>query len=122
MFGFSAGEVLLIALIALLLFGNEKLPHNMKKFLNGWKKTKKVVFDLQKSWHEVKIDLTNDIEKYDEKSGKTNAAGEGSISQIAIKPVHNIVSQEEIDAHQFTIENEHKNEKADNTLRNISSN
>ena len=65
MFGFSAGEMLLIVLIALLLFGNEKLPQNIKKFLKGWNQTKKVAFDMQKSWHEIKLDLKNNVELYD---------------------------------------------------------
>ena len=87
MFGFSAGEILLIALIALLLFGNEKLPQNIRKFFKGWNQSKKVLFDMQKSWHEIKLDLKNNVEIYDEKI-------------IAIKPVNDIVSQDEIDTHQ----------------------
>jgi hypothetical protein len=32
-FGFSGSEILLIAVIALILFGNDKLPENIKKMI-----------------------------------------------------------------------------------------
>lgn len=67
MFGLSAGELLLIGLIALVLFGNEKLPENMKKMLKGWKEARKVTTNIQRSWYEVKSDIERDIYLEDEK-------------------------------------------------------
>lgn len=61
MFGFSSGEILLIALIALILFGNDKLPENMKKMIKGLNQAKKVAKDVQSSWQEVKIDVQRSI-------------------------------------------------------------
>ncbi|WP_186646465.1 Sec-independent protein translocase subunit TatA/TatB [Fluviispira vulneris] len=61
MFGFSGGEILLIAFIALILFGNDKLPENMKKLLKGLNQAKKVASDVQQSWHEVKTDVQRSI-------------------------------------------------------------
>ncbi|MES2615269.1 MAG: twin-arginine translocase TatA/TatE family subunit [Bdellovibrionota bacterium] len=102
MFGFSVGEILFIAFIAILLFGNEKLPQNMKKFLKGWNQTKKVAQDLQKSWHEVKYDIKNNVELLEEKTANSEPIAESSKTPapIVAKPANYIVSQEEIDSHQ----------------------
>jgi len=110
MFGFSAGEMLLIVLIALLLFGNEKLPQNIKKFLKGWNQTKKVAFDMQKSWHEIKLDLKNNVELYDSGEIKIENSGEKTALNGCAKPVNPIVSQDEIDTHQLASEKEIKQE------------
>lgn len=104
MFGLSAGEILLIALIALLLFGNDKLPQNIKKFLKGWNQTKKVAFDLQKSWYEIKHDIQSNVELYDENQLLAENINQNHKQSVIIKPVDNIVcqeivSQEEIDLH-----------------------
>lgn len=107
MFGFSAGEILLIGLIALVLFGNENLPQNIKKFLKGWNKTKKVAADLQKSLHDIKLDITNNISFEDEKELLQKPIKEINHTlqaNAAIKPVQNIVSQEEIDNYQSSLE------------------
>jgi Sec-independent protein translocase protein TatA len=103
MFGFSMGEILLIALIALLLFGNEKLPQNIKKFVKGWNQSKKVVVDLQKSWNEVKLDLKSNIDPLEEKKLPLNQEKQGKkeeqlSSDISVKVADHIVSQEEIDS------------------------
>lgn len=114
MFGFSAGEILLIALIALLLFGNEKLPQNIKKFFKGWNHTKKVAFDLQKSWHEIKYDLQKDINIYESNnllSEKNNTANDSKLVEpVTVKPAQHLVNQEEIDSHQNILENEQTKE------------
>lgn len=67
MFGLSAGELLLIAVIALVLFGNEKLPENMKKMLQGWKEARKITNNVQRSWYEVKSDIERDLHLEEEK-------------------------------------------------------
>lgn len=61
MFGFSGGEILLIALIALILFGNDKLPDNMKKMVKGLNQAKKMARDVQGSWQDVKNDMQRSI-------------------------------------------------------------
>jgi len=100
MFGFSAGEILLIAILALVLFGNEKLPQNIKKFLRGWNDSKKVVGDFRKSWQDIKMDLIQDVELLEEKKGVEKSA-------LSIEPKVDIhsVSQEEIDNYQAHLEN-----------------
>ena len=67
MFGFSGGEILLIALIALILFGNDKLPDNMKKMIKGLNQAKKVAKDVQISWQDVKTDVQRSINFEEEK-------------------------------------------------------
>jgi Sec-independent protein translocase protein TatA len=66
-FGFSGGEILLIALIALILFGNDKLPDNMKKMIKGLNQAKKVAKDVQISWQDVKTDVQRSINFEEEK-------------------------------------------------------
>jgi Sec-independent protein translocase protein TatA len=66
-FGFSGGEILLIALIALILFGNDKLPDNLKKMIKGLNQAKKVAKDVQISWQDVKNDVQRSINFEEEK-------------------------------------------------------
>ncbi len=91
MFGFSSGELLLIASIALILFGNEKLPENIKKFINSWKKAKKATQEIQNSWLEIQSEVQNLVQK-------------NEAIPIPKAPI-NIVSQDEIDSHQKHFEN-----------------
>ena len=100
MFGFSMGEILLISLIALLLFGNEKLPQNIKKFIKGWNESKSMIFGLQKSWHEIKFNLKEDLDKIDNHIKISSENKQKTESAIIAQPLHTIVSQEEIDSHQ----------------------
>ncbi len=101
MFGLSAGEIIFIALIALVLFGNDKLPENMKKLLRGWNQTRKVTTNLQNSWRDIKLDIKNSVDLGPE-ALRLEEPDVGS-KPIAVAPVHAVVSQEEIDAHsQYT--------------------
>ncbi len=102
MFGFSAGEMLLIAFIALILFGNEKLPQNIKKFLKGWNQTKKVALDMQNSWHEIKTDIKNNVDLLEEDPSVLKS------KKIEVKMAHYNVSQEEIDSFQTSLQEESK--------------
>ena len=99
MFGFSMGEILLISLIALLLFGNEKLPQNIRKFMKGWSESKSMIFGLQKSWHEIKFNLKEDLENLD-KTKDVSLEKAKNLEPIPAQPLYAIVSQEEIDLHQ----------------------
>lgn len=62
MFGLSAGEILFIGVIALVLFGNEKLPENLKKLAVGTKKIKSFLSDITFTWYEIKKDIKHNIE------------------------------------------------------------
>lgn len=62
MFGLSAGEILVIAIIALVLFGNEKLPENLKKLAAGAVKAKAFLSDITFTWYEIKKNIKNNIE------------------------------------------------------------
>ena len=121
MFGFSAGEILFIALIALLLFGNEKLPQNIKKFFHGWNQTKKTALDLQRSWHEIKLDLKENLDFEEEKKLLTglnqDLASSNIKTPIVAKPLAQIVSQDEIDAHQNEITHETQQNPLDPTTK-----
>lgn len=67
MFGLSASEILVIGVIVLVLFGNEKLPENLKKFVQGFSKVKSFLFDINHTWQEMKHDIKKNIELEDEK-------------------------------------------------------
>ena len=61
MFSLGGSEILLLALVALVLFGNQSLPANMKKLVKGLNEVKKVAGDAQRSWNEVRDDITRQI-------------------------------------------------------------
>jgi Sec-independent protein translocase protein TatA len=61
MFGIGGGEILLIALVAVVLFGTDDLPKNMKKFVNFWRDFRGVTNDLQRGWMDVRDQVTRDI-------------------------------------------------------------
>ncbi|KAB8030829.1 Sec-independent protein translocase subunit TatA/TatB [Fluviispira multicolorata] len=131
MFGFSGGEILLIAFIALILFGNEKLPENMKKFLKGINHAKKVAGDVQQSWHEVKTDVQRsinfDIEKQElsELTKPIEVDFNTNIADISYfeNPKDEIVHQEEIDSFQNALYNhediEHLNDSSEVEPQNL---
>ncbi len=101
MFGFSGGEIVFIALIALVLFGNQNLPENMKKMIQGWTKAKKVANDVQKSWNDVRRDVEKSINFEEEKKKLKDLVK--PISLDGDSPKKTYVSQNEIDR-------EHKNQ------------
>lgn len=124
MFGFSAGEILLIAFIALILFGNDKLPENMKKLFKGLNQAKKVASDVQKSWYEIQVDVQRSLNFEEEKkelleltkpividpSGNVSE----SVSHSIQDPLEPTVPQEEIDEYQNTLHS--LSEQASNDL------
>ena len=61
MFGLGGGEILVIVVIALVLFGKEDLPQTLKKMSKGFNEFKKVANDAQRSWNEVRDDVARTI-------------------------------------------------------------
>lgn len=61
MFSLGGSEILVLAFLALLLFGNKNLPQNMKKMVKGLNEVKKVANEAQRSWREVRDDMTRQI-------------------------------------------------------------
>jgi Sec-independent protein translocase protein TatA len=61
MFGIGGGEIVVIALVALILFGNEDLPKHMRKLFKAWNDFRGVTNDLQRSWLDVRDQVTRDL-------------------------------------------------------------
>ncbi|NBO37222.1 hypothetical protein EBU99_01425 [bacterium] len=61
MFGVGGGEILVIALIAVILFGTEDLPQNMRKFMKAWNNFRGMTNDLQRTWLDVRDQVTRDL-------------------------------------------------------------
>jgi Sec-independent protein translocase protein TatA len=61
MFSLGGSEILVLAFIALILFGNKNLPQTMKKMVKGLNEVKKVANEAQRSWTEVRDDLTRQV-------------------------------------------------------------
>lgn len=61
MFGIGGGELIVVALVAILLFGNEELPKNMRKIVKAWNDFRGMSNDLQRSWMEVRDQVTRDL-------------------------------------------------------------
>ncbi|MEY4065159.1 MAG: hypothetical protein RIR26_1367 [Pseudomonadota bacterium] len=74
MFGIGGGEILLIALVAVVLFGTDDLPKNMKKFVKVWRDFRGVTNDLQRGWLDVRDQVTRDILMDDTKSHDAHTA------------------------------------------------
>lgn len=104
MFGLSGGEILLIALIAIVLFGNEKLPEHLKQFFQRWRQAKKAIGNVQNSWHDLKRDVEYGLTT-EKKSTPPQQLNPTITPQIA----QDVISQEEIDSVQ---QNLHKQDSS----------
>ncbi len=99
MFGLSAGEILFIALLALVLFGNKNLPENIKKFWQSWHKSKKFFYELQNSVQDISEDLKKDLQFLHEPVIEDE--NKPKLKKPELKtPQHMPVQQEEIDHYQ----------------------
>lgn len=61
MFGLGSGEILVIALIALLLFGKEDLPKTVRGISKRVNEFRKMANDAQRSWNEIRDDVTRTL-------------------------------------------------------------
>lgn len=59
-FGLGWGEIILIALVVLLLFGGKKIPELMKGLGKGVKSFKQGVKEAEDEISEIKKDIEND--------------------------------------------------------------
>ncbi|MEY2988403.1 MAG: hypothetical protein RJB13_1924 [Pseudomonadota bacterium] len=61
MFGIGGGEILIIAVVAVVLFGTDDLPKNLRKFMKVWNDFRGATTDLQRGWFDVRDKVTRDI-------------------------------------------------------------
>lgn len=98
MFGVGGGEILVIALVAVILFGTEDLPKNMQKFMKAWNNFRGVTNDLQRSWLDVRDQVTRDI-----------------LTERPAQNAHQSVAEESSEAESLetSLESEHPKSEAD---------
>lgn len=91
MFGIGGGEILIIAVIAVVLFGTDDLPQNLRKFMKMWNDFRGATNDLQRGWFDVRDKVTRDIlnegthahpmiESGDDNAENSPTAGDGASS------------------------------------------
>ena len=61
MFGIGGGEILIIAVVAVVIFGTDDLPKNLRKFMKVWGDFRGATHDLQRGWLDVCDKVTRDI-------------------------------------------------------------
>lgn len=81
MFGIGGGEILIIAVIAVVLFGTDDLPKNLRKFMKVWSDFRGATHDLQRGWLDVRDKVTRDILSEDSHN-HTAAGGESESAQL----------------------------------------
>lgn len=75
MFGLGMGEMVVIVVIAIVLFGTSDLPKNLRKAAKGLNEFKKVANDAQRQWNEVRDDVARTIMNADlEEKAREKAA------------------------------------------------
>ena len=67
-FGLGWGEIILIVLVILLLFGGKKIPELMKGIGKGVRSFKKGMSGVEDEIDDIKKDITKDITKDETKS------------------------------------------------------
>lgn len=94
MFGIGFGEIIIIAMLALVLFGQDDLPANIRKAANGLKEFRKVTSNAQRAWHEVRSDMARTLlEESETEVGKKNTASVTNAGG-AIAPNSSLVLQD----------------------------
>jgi TatA/E family protein of Tat protein translocase len=61
LFGVSMGEILLILLVFLMLFGSKKIPEFARSIGKGLNEFKKATDDIKKEFQETTSDISNEI-------------------------------------------------------------
>lgn len=114
MFGLGMGEIVLLVIIAVVLFGTNDLPKTLRKVAKGVGEFKKVASDAQRSWTEVRDDVTRTIMTADLEDSvrravaepvspvessleslKTEAAAPSSVGTLAPESTAEVESQQE---------------------------
>jgi TatA/E family protein of Tat protein translocase len=113
MFGLSFGELLIIAVIALVLFGKEDLPQTLRKFTKGFQEFKKVSNEAQRSWQEVKDDVSRTIMQVElEEEIKKNLREAEEQTRLAIEGgIENATTAITNDANALVVDVEHRKDE-----------
>ena len=86
MFGLGSGEILVIAILALLLFGKEDLPIAMRKIMKGISDFRKVANDAQSSWVEMRDDVTRSLMKEEDEIQRQLELGSEALGKGQSEP------------------------------------
>lgn len=94
MFGIGFGEIIIIAMLALILFGQDDLSANIRKAANGLKEFRKVTSNAQRAWNEVRSDMTRTLlEESENEVSKRNPAS-ATTAGGAVAPESSLVMQD----------------------------
>jgi Sec-independent protein translocase protein TatA len=86
MFGLGSGEILVIAILALFLFGKEDLPIAMRKIMKGISDFRKVANDAQSSWVEMRDDVTRSLMKEEDEIQRQLELGSAALHKGQQEP------------------------------------
>src|ERR1700744_2378971 len=81
-FEFGPGEIMFICLVALLLFGGDKLPELARGLGKG-------IRDFKDASEGVKREIQNQIDNYEEKKAEEQKPAETPISEPTVAEHHN---------------------------------
>jgi TatA/E family protein of Tat protein translocase len=81
MFGLGMGEIVVIVVIAIVLFGTNDLPKTLRKVAKGVNEFKKVANDAQRSWTEVRDDVARTIMAADLENTVRDAVSDKPLKQ-----------------------------------------
>lgn len=90
MFGLGMGEIVVLVVIAVVLFGTNDLPKTLRKVAKGVGEFKKVANDAQRSWTEVRDDVTRTIMAADLEDTMRRAVSDPiKPAEVAAESAHN---------------------------------
>lgn len=103
MLGLGGGEIVVIVVIAVVLFGKEDLPRTLKKMSKGYNEFKKVASDAQRSWSEVRDDVTRTIMAIPDEEPSTPPHVTPSVEAASIHPHEAVAAEPELTSAQAIV-------------------